>query len=426
MTAWLAAVALACVVALGGALIDRMCALDFATLGPARWVARLLLGLLVAFALALHPLAALLLGATLALARRWPAARHPTVVVVAAPTWVAFAVVVALSTLRPLTPIYWDEWIWLAKSRLFADGPRALVQAALDPAAGVVPAGYPLFWSWATGLLAWPSAEAPALVAAAGVLVLACWGAFLAAFDSLVTRVKLFAAVGALGLLLLTPMVVVHARARYVDLPVGLLAATLTLAMCASTRTARAWPALVAAVLVACKDEGLVHALAVMAAVIALGDRSRVALRRVALPFTAALATFGAWRALLVAHGVEDGDHQIGAPAFDALADLTRALAGHLLDLRSWGLLWPVVLGAAIAVGMRSSNFAPRTRQAAAALAAQAVALAAVVLCGPERVQVFATSGTLINRLLVQLAPAACVVVALVATDLASDESSRE
>jgi len=54
---------------------------------------------------------------------------------------------------RPWVPTAWDEFIWLGKARFESLGFGAGIQAALDPAQHVIPAGYPPLWPAAVGWL---------------------------------------------------------------------------------------------------------------------------------------------------------------------------------------------------------------------------------------------------------------------------------
>ena len=59
---------------------------------------------------------------------------------------------------------------------------------------------------------------------------------------------------------------------------------------------------------------------------------------------------FLAWRILLVEHGATDPDHGLGMPDLATVTPLLRIFASHALDLRSWGLFWPIAAGVALSV----------------------------------------------------------------------------
>jgi hypothetical protein len=317
-----------------------------------------------------------------------------------------------VSSFRPELPLYWDELVWLAKARVAAGGWDALRARALDPAGDVIPAGYPLLYPSAAAWLVAFRGDRVTSGAAAFELVIA-W-TFVAV---LATHRKRLAPL-ALGLLAATPLVWVHVRAVYADLPVGLLAATLALLVAARRAGAAS---LVAMVLAGLKDEGVAHVVAVVAATCAVRARRREPPGRVpALVLAAALATFLTWRALLYFGGVSARDHAFGVPAMSAVPALAGMLAAHLGDLLSWGALWALVAGASLALARPGRRYG-LSSMLAAVLAAQSLVLAAAIVCGPEQVRSFALSGTLVGRLLIQLAPMGGLLVASVADETVSD-----
>ena len=78
----------------------------------------------------------------------------------------------------------------------------------------------------------------------------------------------------------------------------------------------------------------------------------------------------------------------------------------HASDVFSWGLFWAVALGV-VFTPCRDSE----VRAVKILLILLALFAAAALLAGPERVRVFAENGTLLNRLLLQLWPAAALLV---------------
>ena len=94
-------------------------------------------------------------------------------------------------------------------------------------------------------------------------------------------------------------------------------------------------------------------------------------------------------------------------------------MLAHLADTRSWGALWPIAIACAALVLARGNAFRAGTRMATFAFLAEGALLVSAIVCGPVRVRVFAFEGTLVNRLLLQLAPAAGVMLMLALADAA-------
>ncbi len=297
---------------------------------------------------------------------------------------------------RPWVPTWWDEFVWLGKARFESLGFGAGVQAALDPAQHVIPAGYPPLWPSVVG---WFSLGHDALsthVIAASLLVLLC--AATALETVFVERPRLVSLI-VLGA---APLVWAHVRSTYVDLPVGLLG----LAVVGLLLRAEGRPPLLTAVLAICltgfKDEGLAQVLAATLAVLFIQG---VRKWRLALPALVAMITFVTWRWLVHSHGVPLFDHALGVPQWDWIPRLVQLLALHATDLFSWGVFWAVTLGVVL---MPSSD--PTVRTLRMMLGLLLLFTAAALLMGPERVRVFAENGTLINRLLLQLWPCAAAL----------------
>jgi hypothetical protein len=228
----------------------------------------------------------------------------------------------------------------------------------------------------------------------------------------------------ALGFLAVTPLVMVHLRSAYVDLPVGLLAATcaLRLARCLTRpgeRTADlALAALAAIALGGLKDEGIAHVAAIAVAAVAVSAAGRGLHSRPALwTLAAAALPFAAWRVVLALHHVDNPDHALQAPDVHAVGPLAAMALSHLADVRSWGALWPLALAGAGVVLARFKTFLVPTQVVTLAFLLEAAALAAALAFGSPRVRTFAFEGTLLSRLLIQLAPTAGVMLALVVSD---------
>lgn len=321
--------------------------------------------------------------------------------------WPLLLGLAALVFLRPWVPTQWDEFVWLGKARLVSQGFGAGIAGALDPAQRLIPPGYPPLWPSAVGWLSLGVDALEAHVTAGSALVLlaaaAALEAWLPAFASRRPPLPvLLAAVAA-------PLAWVHLRSTYVDLPVGLLGLALAghLVHAPAGRPAPLALALAVA-LVGFKDEGLAHlAAATVAGFVASPDRR--AAWRLALPLAVGLVAAGTWRLLSLQHGVANTDHALGVPYWPWAPTLLRLLWQHATDLFSWGVVWPVTA----AVLLRAPGSAG-VRGVRALLGANLLFVAGGLLAGPERVRVFAENGTLVNRLLLQLWPAAALALALV------------
>ena len=330
-------------------------------------------------------------------------------------------VVVALA-LRPDTPCFWDAFVWLAKARFASRGPLALVQGGLTRGVlAFIPEGYPLFDPFAVGALGGLASSPRAVVAGAvglELLAIACFVGALADLPATSRRASATRIVAVTVLLVTCPLVVVHLRSLYVDLPLGFLLASLALLFAREGTTGAC--VVLAMVLASLKDEGLAHALVVAAvaavrslALLRVGERveaRRLQVRAAAVAI-AALAVADAWHVRLEAAHLANVDHAISLPHLDRVATLVALAVGHLSDFTSWGALWALALGAALATAI-----SPRGPTAARWLTTLVVGDALVVLAGllvtPDRVMSFATGGTLLNRIAMQLTPLAALLVA--------------
>ncbi|MEI8256566.1 MAG: hypothetical protein WCJ30_12910 [Deltaproteobacteria bacterium] len=425
--------ALAVFVALGW-VVDRVLGARFARAGLARWPLRFVTGIAAVFLIALHPLAALVaLAPAVALRLRDRTKNSPgdpsdpprTERVVLG----AFAVLAGIAAVRAATPLYWDEFVWLAKSRVELGGWGALRTAALDPRAGVFPPGYPLLWSLAPAWLSAPWSRTPLSIATwwMQIAAVALWlWSVREALRASPSRDEGSPWSVALAALMLgaTPLLVVHLRASYADLCVGLLAAAIALLSVRALSASGPLPHVLAArfvtaiVLVGLKDEGFVHLAAITFTVTAFAlaaSRPRVACENAAVLAMGAIP-LGAWRLLLAKHGVTDVDHGFGGCAFGDAPRLVRALSMHATDITSWGVLWPLVIGTtALALARRGK--AHRPAHVLVATLGSMLALTMLALtCGPDRVREFALGGSLLNRVLVQIAPLAISLAVVVAT----------
>lgn len=336
-----------------------------------------------------------------AVATRW---RRPrTDLVPARFPWPAFVALAALVLARPWVPTQWDEYVWLGKARLESLGFGAGVRAALDASQQLIPRGYPTLWPSAVG---WVSLGHDALsthTLAASLLVLLALAAALDAWAPLLPDRLGWPAIAAV---LAVPLAWVHMRSTYVDLPLGLLGVALLGQLLRGTDARPPVEATaLALVLVGFKDEGLAHVLAASAAAWLVVGRRGGAWRLV-VPTVLALVATGLWRWLERRAGVDNVDHALSAPYWPWVPTLAQLLWRHASELFSWGVFWAVAL--AVLLG-RPDGDGPRALRWL--LLADLTFIAVELLCGPERVRVFAENGTLVNRLLMQAWPAAAGAV---------------
>lgn len=312
--------------------------------------------------------------------------------------WLATAALVALALARPWVPLYWDELVWLGKARFVSLGFDAEVVASLDSSLRLIPRGYPTLWPSAVGWLSCGRDAVAAQVAASAVWVALSAGVALEAWASRLKASLTLMKAGVLWALalLVTPLVWVHLRSSYVDLPLGLLGLALVGRMTASESRPLVASAL-ALVLPGLKDEGIVYVAA--AVTVSLPLLKRAELSRL-LPAVAGLGGLLVWRALLHSHAVVDGDHAFDAFAWRWAPQLASLLWLHATDVFSWGLVWPMAF-AVMLWPARTSEI--RTLKRAALV--MGLTMVAALLAGPEKVRVFAENGTLLNRLLLQLWP---------------------
>jgi hypothetical protein len=437
-----------------GATCDRLLKLELGG-GHGRWLRWIACGLLACFAACVHP-AALLLVVAVGLVGRDTivrAAPEPLRPPAAPWRWLgATAGLLGLAVIvRPPTPLYWDAFVWLGKARIASEGFGTLRAGTLDPGGDVIPRGYPLLWPLAASWLSMFGRSAALLTAGAAATTLLALLLFLDAaasvFDSGGTRAPeelrpRWALAAGLAVLVTTPLFFVHLRSAYADLPVGLLAGTCTLRLGRELEAARpgrgnvAGAAIAAGLLVGMKDEGIAHATVIVIAAMLAGPPrgDRGARGSPAVVMAVAAIPFVGWRILLLAHGVAGGDHELGAPAFGAVGPLARVGFSSATDTETWGALWWLAIGAAGAVlanAVLASSaperraFRPATLLAALAFAGEAGVLVSALVLGPDRVRVFALEGTLVNRLLLQLAPPAAAVLCLAFGDRAQRAASR-
>lgn len=303
------------------------------------------------------------------------------------------AMIAVLWVIHEAEPLLWDEHIWLLKAKLANLG--TLRAASFDHRSDAIPIGYPI------GIPVMYARLGGDAVALGAVLVRAlCLGAFAAS----VLRARPESLWRVALVLVATPLILVHARAAYVDLPMGLLSAALYLEL--SAQRPVALRAMVLATLLATfKDEGVAHVLVI--GVYTELVQPRLARRAVALALTSAGVAFVYWRVLLYLHNVIPSEHALGRPAWAHVGSIFAELFWHLSDLRSFGLLF-----AATVASVFAAIWVRALRRDAGTWLVLLFALLWGVIAGPDRVREFAASGTLLGRLLVQLAPLAALLVA--------------
>ena len=294
-------------------------------------------------------------------------------------------VVVAL-LLRPDTPCFWDAFVWLTKARFASRGPLALVQGGLTHGAfAFYPEGYPLFDPFAVAALGAFGSSSYAVVAGAVGFELLAVGCFVGALGEEPARSRRENATRlavVTALLVTCPLVVVHLRSSYVDLPLGLLLASLALLL-PRERTGGAC-VILAMAMASLKDEGLAHVLVVaglgaihsfvLARQGAREEARRLRSRAVAIAL-AALAVADAWHVRLEAAHMTNSDHALSRPHLERIGTLLALAIDHLSDFTSWGAFWVLALGAAAATLLRRRRWTvpASARWLAALLAADAV-----------------------------------------------------
>lgn len=311
--------------------------------------------------------------------------------------WLAFVALISLA--RPWIPLMWDEFVWLGKARLEVEGWGHSVAAAMSPELHLIPAGYPPLWPAAVGWLTLGHDSVDAHVVAAGLLTLWSFGA---AIEPILhwNWTRPFRAGWAL--LCVCPLVFIHWRSAYVDLPVGFLGLAVWGWMNMKDRVP--WIAgVLAMVLVSIKDEGLAHLAAIAAATLWCFGISQW---RRAWPLGCGLVVFSVWRWLVHHHGVTVVDHALDWPDWQWAIHYVRLLALHATDVYSWGLFW--VASTVVLLSFESDG---ATRSLRATLLLLVLLTGLGLIAGSERVRVFAENGSLLNRVLIQWWPYAAAAL---------------
>jgi hypothetical protein len=320
---------------------------------------------------------------------------------------IGFVLLAGLVLARPLTPTQWDEFVWIAKARLESLGFGGGVRAALDPTMGLIPPGYPPLWPASIGWLSLHVDDIGADVLSGSLLMLTCVATLIEVSrgekDDALAPWPRGSSAALLTVLFASPLIWVHLRSTYVDLPVGLLSASLAVCLLRARERPSLLAVVLAVVLASFKDEGLLHVFAATAAGLAVHGLRKW---RLGLPALAAVFSAALWKLLLHLNDVSVKDHAVGALAFGEAANMLKLIALHMFDLHSWGIFWAFAFAALV---LAKSELARGLR---IALLGLFVVTFFALLAGPERVRVFAENGTLLNRLLLQLWPTAALLIA--------------
>ncbi|HEX7666530.1 MAG TPA: hypothetical protein VF407_18515, partial [Polyangiaceae bacterium] len=319
---------------------------------------------------------------------------------------------------RPAAPCYWDAFVWLGKARVASLGPARLIAGGLAPSTPVfIPQGYPVFEPLAVALLGDLSPETRDVVAGGvGFEILALFLFMGALAEDAASDAVRQARLAVVALMLVcSPLVVVHLRSAYVDLPLGLMAAALAM-LVTHKKTAFACAVLAMAIAVT-KDEGLVHVVVIGLAALVRSrteqGEDRIALRNRALAtLGGGLATAGSWHLRLHLANVANTDHAISVPTFARILPLGKFVVEHVSDFRSWGALWVLALGAAVAIVLKPKSAPKSAIWFASLFFSVAFVMFGGLLSIPGQVMEFAAGGSLLNRLGVQLSPYAALLVA--------------
>lgn len=369
-------------------------------LGPARVPLRFVAALVALYlATCLAPLLGIAVVAAYVTRRRVGAARGER----ARGALPVLAALGAWFAIRPAAPLYWDEFVWLAKPRLAGLAPAAFVDEVLRQGSFAIPHGYPVLAATSVAALSGFAVDPPTLFDAAQLFALVAAATFVLLADG-DGRPRALLALS----LVACPLFLVHVRSAYLDVPVGLGAASVLVAL--ERRAGRA-AAVLAVFLVGMKDEGVVHLVAVAgtSATLALRDGRGGDARRALGALAAGALAFVGWRVRLAVAGVSGLDHAVEVPALARVPTVLATLGAQALESTSLGALFGVALGAAV-VGLAAPATSPTTRRPWVFVADLAT-LPLGLLLAPERVMDFLRAGTLASRMLLQTAPLAALVV---------------
>jgi hypothetical protein len=331
---------------------------------------------------------------------------------------VLLAILVSLVVVtRPSVPYQWDETeVWLYSAQAERQHPGSLVRCFTGEAefCEALPFGcmrryYPIAFPLIVGTLArflpagWDISRAAALF----YLGLVGWlfGALLAFQNQL--RVRSAWPVTLVALLMLNPFTLVHLRAGYADLAVGLGIALLNIVYLrwlagegSISLRSTAGAALLTTFVFHLKDEAMVAwGIATLCFVVFYFAQRRAG--KALLPYVggvgAALASFILWK-----HWVHRSapwsavcaEHVIHGVNWTALKIVPYYAALHALEPNTWGLLWPLVFGLIWFRGAAHVRLF---------LLLGFGYLGAVYMLGPSLQMAYLKNGTNLNRLLLQI-----------------------
>jgi hypothetical protein len=318
---------------------------------------------------------------------------------------------------RPSTPCFWDAFVWLAKARYAAGGLGALIRGGLHTTLPpFIPSGYPLLEPLSVAILAGFSPRPESVVAGAIGLEILATLLFLCAIaddERMPPRCRARRLATVALVLLASPLVLVHLRSAYVDLPLGLLVGAFAILL--PRPGAGVACAVLAVAAAALKDEGMIHVAAITLVGVfhgLTGRRHEALVRRSIACGSCAAAVMAAWHLRLHISGITNVDHALSLPHWNRLRPLAGAALDRLLEFRSWGALGVLGIGGVVAVTIRPRSAPRDAAWFALLLLVDAVALFVGLLASPDRVMEFITGGTLLNRLAMQLSPLAALLLA--------------
>ncbi len=203
-------------------------------------------------------------------------------------------------------------------------------------------------------------------------------------------------------LVFLTPLVVVHLRVGYLDLLVGALGAlsTITAADAMRASTPGRWAQWVAVATLICQtkqDGAVILVSSIVLAMAAVRPWRGQARAWCWLPAAVLILNLGGWWLLMRAMfgaGMPPAHRSVTGIDAGRLAPFVQAVARHALDPDSWGVTWPVLAGVALA---RRDPWWP-------SFVVLALGIYAVLhLTGPAEMMQYLATGTVMNRLLIQV-----------------------
>ena len=296
------------------------------------------------------------------------------------------------------------------------------MERALDPQSELVPRGYPVIAAVLEACFAMRDDSLASLVSGGTALVVAVLALYVLLLDR--GAASAFEERATLVVLACTPLAWVHLRSVQLDLPIGLLVGALVLAIERADQNDRLGipAAVVAALLLGIKDEGLSAALAVAIALGTWGASPRA--RRAAwLAFASLASAVIVFRVRLLLAGSANDDHTLGTATPGAIVPLLGDALRDASDLQTWGLVPSIALAACL-VALRPGT-PDRARKLALLLALHSLGLLVALVVGPQQVRDFAFEGTLLDRLGLQLLPTAALLIPRLVSEAPRTESTE-